>query len=55
MLPMATVNEMMAVGSLLVLAIGTILVGVTKIRVMNLVPAMLFTLGLCPLFALLGF
>ena len=54
MIPMATVTEIMAVGSLLVLAIGTNLLGITKIRVMNLVPAMLFTLGLCPLFALIG-
>jgi uncharacterized membrane protein YqgA involved in biofilm formation len=52
-LPMAIVTEMMAVGSLLVLAIGTNLLGVTKIRVMNLVPAMLFPILLCPLFALL--
>ena len=52
-LPMVTVNEMMAVGSLLVLAIGTNLLGITKIRVMNLVPSMLFPIVLCPLFELL--
>ena len=52
-IPMDVVSEMMAVGSLLVVAIGTNLLGVTKIKVMNLVPAMFFPLALCPLFALI--
>lgn len=52
-IPAAVAAEMMAVGSLLVIAIGTNLLGVTKIKVMNLVPAMFFPLVLCPLFALI--
>ena len=53
-IPLAVTAEMMAVGSLLVIAIGTNLLGVTKVKVMNLVPAMFFPIGLTPLFALLG-
>ena len=52
-IPAAVTGEIMAVGSLLVIAIGTNLLGVTRIRVMNLVPAMLFPIALCPLFALI--
>lgn len=52
-IPVAVVAEMMAVGSLLVIAIGTNLMGITKIKVMNLVPAMFFPLVLCPLFELI--
>lgn len=52
-IPAMVVTEMMAVGSLLVIAIGTNLLGITKIRVMNLVPAMFFPIGLCPLFEVL--
>ena len=46
-------GEMIAVGSLLVIGIGTNLLGVTKLKVMNFLPAMFFPIGLCPLFALL--
>lgn len=53
-IPVAITAEMMAVGSLLVVAIGTNLLGVTKIKVMNLVPAMFFPIGLTPLLTLLG-
>ncbi len=53
-IPMAITAEMMAVGSLLVVAIGTNLLGVTKIKVMNLVPAMFFPIGFTPLLTLLG-
>jgi uncharacterized membrane protein YqgA involved in biofilm formation len=52
-LPVAITGEIMAVGSLLVFAIGTNLLGVTKIRVMNLVPAMFFPIALCPLYSVL--
>lgn len=49
----AVTGEMMAVGSLLVLAIGTNLLGVTKLKVTNYLPAMLCPLFLCPLFELI--
>ncbi len=52
-IPGDVVTEMMAIGSLLVIVIGTNLLGITKIKVMNLVPAMFFPLALCPLFALI--
>ncbi len=52
-IPADVVAEMMAVGSLLVIVIGTNLMGLTKIKVMNLVPATFFPLALCPLFALI--
>ena len=43
-------GEMIAVGSLLVLAIGTNLLGVTKLKVMNYLPAMFAPIALCPLY-----
>ena len=52
-IPVAITGEMIAVGSLLVIAIGTNLMGVTKIKVMNLLPAMFFPIGLCPLYQVL--
>ena len=52
-IPLAITGEMMAVGSLLVVGIGTNLLGVTKIKVMNLVPAMFFPIALCPLYNLI--
>ena len=52
-IPEVVTAEMIAVGSLLVVAIGTNLLGVTKIKVMNLVPAMFFPIGLCPLYELI--
>ena len=51
-IPELVTGEMIAVGSLLVVAIGTNLLGVTKVKVMNLVPAMLFPIALCPLYEL---
>ena len=42
------------VGSLLIMAIGSNMLGVAKIKIANLIPAMIVPLGLCPLFALLG-
>ena len=41
--------EISSVGSLLILAISLNMLGVTKIRVMNLVPAMVFPVVLCTL------
>ncbi len=52
-IPALITGEIMAVGSLLIVAIGTNLIGITKIRVMNLTPSMLFPLALVPLFSLL--
>ncbi len=52
-IPAIVTGEMIAVGSLLVVAIGTNLLGVTKVKVMNLVPAMLFPIALCPLYELI--
>ncbi len=52
-IPAAITGEMIAVGSLLVVAIGLNLLGITKIKVMNCLPAMFFPIALCPLFDLL--
>ena len=52
-IPAVVTGEMIAVGSLLVVAIGTNLLGVTKVKVMNLVPAMFFPIALCPLYELI--
>jgi len=49
----AVTGEMIAVGSLLVVAIGTNLLGVTRIKVMNMLPAMFLPIALVPLFSLL--
>ena len=52
-IPTAVTAVMIAVGSLIVIAIGTNLMGLTKIKVMNFVPAMFFPIALCPLFDLI--
>ncbi|MBO5326774.1 MAG: DUF554 domain-containing protein [Clostridia bacterium] len=52
-IPVAITGEMIAVGSLLVIGIGTNLLGITKLKVMNYVPAMFFPIGLCPLYEIL--
>jgi uncharacterized membrane protein YqgA involved in biofilm formation len=52
-IPLAITGEMTAVGSLLVVGIGTNLLGVTKLRLVNMLPAMFFPLALCPLFELI--
>lgn len=52
-IPVAITTEMIAVGSLLVLGIGTNLLGVTKLRVTNMLPAMFLPILLCPLVELL--
>ncbi len=54
-IPIAVISEMIAVGSLLLICIGTNQMGVTKIRVMNLLPAMFLPILLCPLFGMLPF
>ena len=48
------VTHIGTVGSLLILAIGLNMLGVTKIKTANLIPAMFVPLGICPLFNLLG-
>lgn len=52
-LPMTVASEMMAVGSLLLITIGMNMVGATKIKVMNFVPAMFFPIVLYPLFSMI--
>ena len=52
-IPAVVTGEMIAVGSLLVVAIGTNLLGVTRIKVMNMLPAMFLPIVLVPLFSLL--
>lgn len=52
-IPALVTGEMIAVGSLLVVAIGTNLLGATKVKVMNLVPSMFFPIALCPLYELI--
>lgn len=52
-IPVAVTTEMIAVGSLLVLGIGTNLLGVTKLRITNMLPAMFLPILLCPLVGLL--
>ena len=51
-IPALVTGEMMAVGSLLVVAIGTNLMKVTDIKVMNYLPAMFFPIALVPLMQL---
>ena len=52
-IPVAITTEMIAVGSLLVLGIGMNLLGVTKLRITNMLPAMFLPILLCPLAGLL--
>jgi len=52
-IPTLVVGEVIATGSLLVVGIGTNLLGITKLKVMNMLPAMFMPLLLCPLFSLL--
>lgn len=46
----AVVTEMTAVGSLLIIGISLNLLGVTKIKLMNYIPAVFFPILFCPLF-----
>lgn len=50
----AVVCEMTCVGSLLVIAIGLNLAGITKIKVANYLPAVFIPLGLSPLYELIA-
>ena len=43
----AVIAEMTCVGSLLIIALGTNMLNVTKIKVMNLVPAIFLPILLC--------
>ena len=52
-IPATVTAVMISVGSLIVIAIGTNLLSVTRIKVMNFVPAMFFPIALCPLFDLI--
>jgi uncharacterized membrane protein YqgA involved in biofilm formation len=49
----AIIAEMIGVGSLLIIALGTNLLGMTKIKVMNLLPAMFLPIALYPLYQLI--
>lgn len=51
-IPVLVTGEIIATGSLLVVGIGTNLLGVTRLKVMNMLPAMFLPLLLCPLFSL---
>jgi uncharacterized membrane protein YqgA involved in biofilm formation len=46
-LPVYMLNEISCVGSLIIIAIGTNMLGVTKIKTANLIPAMFLPLLLC--------
>ncbi len=46
----AVVGEMTAVGGLLIVGLGLNLLGITKLKMMNLVPAVFLPLLLCPLY-----
>lgn len=51
-IPQNITNEIMAVGSLLLITIGTNHIGITKFKVMNLIPSMFMPIALVPLFDL---
>lgn len=53
LLSTAVVNEMTCVGSLLIVMIGTNLMGITRIKVADFLPAILFAPLICQLFTLL--
>ena len=46
-LPTATLNEITCVGSILIVALGLNLLGITRIKVANLIPAMFLPILLC--------
>lgn len=52
LLSTAVVNEMTCVGSLLIVMIGTNLMGITKIKVADFLPAILFAPLICQLFTM---
>lgn len=53
LLSTSVVNEMTCVGSLLIVMIGTNLMGITRIKVADFLPAILFAPLICQLFTLL--
>lgn len=50
----AVITEMTSVGSLLIIGIALNLLGVTKIKLMNYIPAIFFPMLFCPLFEILN-
>lgn len=50
LLATAVVTEMSAVGSLIIVALALNLLGVTKLKIMNFVPAIFLPILLCPLY-----
>lgn len=46
----AVITEMTAAGSLVILALGLNLLGITKMKIMNFIPALLQPILLCPLY-----
>lgn len=50
----AAIAEITCVGSLMIFALGLNLIGITKIKVANYFPALIFAPVVCALFALLG-
>lgn len=52
-IPTATITYMSVVGSLIIILIGTNMLGVTKVKTANMIPAMFMPLLLTPLFDLI--
>lgn len=50
----AVINELTCAGSLMILALGLNILGITKIKVINFIPALLFVPFVCMLFGALG-
>jgi len=50
----AVIAEMTCAGSVIIVALGLNLLGVTKLRIMNFLPAIFLPILLCPLFELAG-
>ena len=50
LLATAVVTEMSAVGSLIIVALALNLLGITKLKIMNFVPAIFLPMLLCPLY-----
>lgn len=54
LLETAVVADMTAVGSLLIVGLGLNLLGISKLKMMNFVPAIFLPILLCPLYALVA-
>lgn len=50
----AAINELTCAGSLMILALGLNILGITKLKVINFLPALVIVPALVPLFALIG-